>query len=288
MRFRRPWIFVALAHCLVIGILIWKQDSFIPPRVQKKVTVHLHASSEAIASLNEANALLDEAIALIALPPPECEENTIEPEVPAEILPVSSPPPQKKGEKIVQKEKPAPKKEIAAKKPPTPTKPTPPVKSTPPTPSKKKETPQVVVKKEAPSEKISSDQKKQLVSLMKQGLATLNKTDNVLKKAPSSSSLNADLNAVSSFLAESFSIYQDELIAYLKHRLELPENGNVSLQLTLTAQGKVARIKILSSTSEKNRSYVEKELPPLAFPPFGDRLKGEKEHTFPVTLTTRA
>lgn len=72
----------------------------------------------------------------------------------------------------------------------------------------------------------------------------------------------------------------------LKIELKLPENGDVSLKLTLNNRGDVASLEILSTTSEKNRRYVEVSLKALKFPPFGVNFPGEKQHTFTIKLAS--
>jgi colicin import membrane protein len=78
--------------------------------------------------------------------------------------------------------------------------------------------------------------------------------------------------------------YRDELAERLKLQLVLPEYGSVKLKLTLQRSGEVIRIAILSADSRRNRDYVEKRVPSLQFPPFGNQFSQEPEHTFTITL----
>ena len=78
--------------------------------------------------------------------------------------------------------------------------------------------------------------------------------------------------------------YRDELAGRLKLQLKLPEYGGVKLKLTLLRSGQVAKVKIVEAGSQRNRSYVENQLPTLLFPPFGTHFGQEPEYTFAITL----
>lgn len=81
--------------------------------------------------------------------------------------------------------------------------------------------------------------------------------------------------------------YFSELVAQLMLALQLPEHGDVQLRLTLTKEGKVVQVDIVDARSIKNQRYVEKELPHLLFPPFGDFFPDKQKHTFLITLTSQ-
>lgn len=139
--------------------------------------------------------------------------------------------------------------------------------------------------------KTTTTSKSQLLSLMQESLSKLDATsDHVQKSGSGKASLSKGGNIISKLGSENFSgwtveaSYQEELVAYLKHLIQLPEKGDVKLQLTLTQEGKVTKVVIVSSLSEKNKTYLEKTLTTLTFPPFDQQFKGEKEHTFPITL----
>lgn len=70
----------------------------------------------------------------------------------------------------------------------------------------------------------------------------------------------------------------------LKNELELPEYGDVKLELTVLNSGRVTRLKVLNASSEKNRRYLELKLPNLILPPFSEDLKNDREHTFTLTF----
>lgn len=80
--------------------------------------------------------------------------------------------------------------------------------------------------------------------------------------------------------------YQEELAARLKLLLKLPEYGIVKLKLTLSRAGKVTLVEIVSSDSQANRTHIQKSLPTLTFPAFGDNFGKEMAHTFSITLSS--
>lgn len=78
--------------------------------------------------------------------------------------------------------------------------------------------------------------------------------------------------------------YRDELAHRLKLLLKLPEKGVVKLKLTLERSGKVLKVEVIGAESKKNRQHIEKALPPLQFPPFGDNFEGSSQYTFHINL----
>jgi hypothetical protein len=78
--------------------------------------------------------------------------------------------------------------------------------------------------------------------------------------------------------------YRDQVGETLRSELKLPEYGAVTIRLTLGHLGKVINVEIVNSQSGKNRAYVEKTLPMLSFPPFGQQFKGELQCTFSFIL----
>jgi len=57
------------------------------------------------------------------------------------------------------------------------------------------------------------------------------------------------------------------LVGYLQGQLQLPDRGEVQIQLTLRKDGKVETMKVIKTESEKNRTYLEENLSKLSFPP---------------------
>lgn len=72
--------------------------------------------------------------------------------------------------------------------------------------------------------------------------------------------------------------YEESLVAHLHQSLNLPEYGEVKIQLTLHKNGSVAKLVVLKAESLKNKTYLEKNLPLLKFPHL------EKEETFVFTF----
>lgn len=70
--------------------------------------------------------------------------------------------------------------------------------------------------------------------------------------------------------------YQDALIRCLKESLDLPEIGQVKMEVTIDEHGTVMKLRILSSESDKNKHYLEKNLQLIKFPSF----KTKKTFTF--------
>lgn len=74
------------------------------------------------------------------------------------------------------------------------------------------------------------------------------------------------------------------LASTLKNTLELPEVGEVKLELTVRRSGQVMKVRVLHAASEKNRRYLEINLPQMALPPFDEEMKQETSHTFILTF----
>lgn len=78
--------------------------------------------------------------------------------------------------------------------------------------------------------------------------------------------------------------YPNLMIGYLHQFLHLPEFGEVKIQLTLRQDGSVAKLVVLNTESEKNKRYLEGNLPLLKFPSFNGSFAKKKEHTFILTF----
>jgi outer membrane biosynthesis protein TonB len=72
---------------------------------------------------------------------------------------------------------------------------------------------------------------------------------------------------------------EETLGSFLSSSLNLPEFGEVKIQLTIKKDGSVARLSVLQAESKKNKAYLEKHLPLLKFP-----LILDKEKTFTLTF----
>ncbi len=78
--------------------------------------------------------------------------------------------------------------------------------------------------------------------------------------------------------------YPNLMIGYLHQSLHLPEFGEVKIQLTLRQDGSVAKLVVLNTESEKNKRYLEGNLPRLKLPSFNGSFAQKKEHTFVLTF----
>jgi outer membrane biosynthesis protein TonB len=72
---------------------------------------------------------------------------------------------------------------------------------------------------------------------------------------------------------------EEALASFLHTSLNLPEFGEVKIQMTIKKDGTVARLSVLQAESQKNKAYLEKHLPLLRFP-----LILDKEKTFTFTF----
>ena len=72
---------------------------------------------------------------------------------------------------------------------------------------------------------------------------------------------------------------EETLASFLHTSLNLPEFGEVKIQMTIKKDGTVARLSVLQAESHKNKAYLEKHLPLLRFP-----LILDKEKTFTFTF----
>ncbi|MEM8727303.1 MAG: hypothetical protein AAGE99_01110 [Chlamydiota bacterium] len=70
----------------------------------------------------------------------------------------------------------------------------------------------------------------------------------------------------------------------LKEELEFPEYGAVRLELTVHSSGRVLKIEFLEAASEKNREYLELNLPKVILPPLNRGFKHERTRRFTFTL----
>jgi len=192
---------------------------------------------------------------------------------------------QEKKPKTVTQSKPKP---VVESKPKPTSKPKPVVESNPkpkpvveakPKPkqqtSKPKSKPKQVVKEK------SDPNRDKLVQMMQQSLASLDST-------PSSSEV-ATTKQIGALASETLTFeasYQEKLIAFLEGMLTLPEKGDVKLSLTVSRSGGVKGVTVKTTSSERNRTYVESTVPTLLLPSFENNFKGENAHTFSITLTS--
>jgi hypothetical protein len=165
-------------------------------------------------------------------------------------------------------------------KKPTATKASPPQKKSSPTKTSK--------------EKPSSSQKdKKLIRSLKESIAKIDDTPHnipreritVVPKTIDTLNIDAVAAAKGKRLSVDDESYQEVLIRKLKTSLVLPEYGAVKVSLTISRNGTVEDIVVLSAESTKNKKYVERSLPSFVFRPFGSSFQGQGNHAFLVVLS---
>ncbi len=78
--------------------------------------------------------------------------------------------------------------------------------------------------------------------------------------------------------------YAEFLIAFLQQNLELPEYGEVKMEIEIDGFGKLVQCQILKAKSVKNATFLKEELAHLSFPiPHLDRFENSKK----LTITFR-
>lgn len=153
------------------------------------------------------------------------------------------------------------------------------------TPATQQRNPTTQQRKKVPANKKvppQSLQKKELFKELKEALSKIEVA------APPESTLSVPKNISSLHIdtaeEESKKKYLSSLAQTLKEGLELPEHGEVRLELTIRKSGQVIKLNILHAVSENNRQYLETHLPHLFLPPFTEELKNEQQHTFTLTF----
>lgn len=78
--------------------------------------------------------------------------------------------------------------------------------------------------------------------------------------------------------------YEMAIASFLRQWLKLPEYGSVKVSLTLSPDGKVVKLRTLTSESELNRHFVEERIPRLIFPVAGNNLAKQSNKTLTLVL----
>jgi hypothetical protein len=84
--------------------------------------------------------------------------------------------------------------------------------------------------------------------------------------------------------SEGASDYTENLVRHLHQSLNLPDYGEVKIQLRLRQDGTVVKIAVIKTESEKNKKYLEERLPALRFPRFEGEYANKKEDVFILTF----
>ena len=87
-----------------------------------------------------------------------------------------------------------------------------------------------------------------------------------------------------SFQEEVEGNYGEVLVVFLQNALDLPENGEVKMDLEIDGTGKIIRTDILESKSKKNGEFLKKRLPELALPCFNGFRKSNETFCFTITF----
>lgn len=78
--------------------------------------------------------------------------------------------------------------------------------------------------------------------------------------------------------------YGEILTTYLQNSLDLPEYGEVKVDLEIDCYGHLVRIEILEEKSKKNGEFLKKRLPELVLPCFNERGKLHETVVFTITF----
>ncbi len=99
----------------------------------------------------------------------------------------------------------------------------------------------------------------------------------------SSASVEAKVENSSFSLSQS-SQYTDLLVQDLKNNLQLPDYGEIRLRMRISANGSVIQVEVLTAKSERNKLYLQKELPKIQFLWFPNLLSGAAFYDFVITF----
>lgn len=132
---------------------------------------------------------------------------------------------------------------------------------------------------------ISDSLAKQLEESIAKMTTPKNNPQTVAKKMPTQISLQID-NPINEKIQgrQEANDYIATLASQLHRQLNLPDYGEVKIQLRLRQDGTVIKLVVLKTESEKNRQYLESNLQQLKFPRFEGAYAKEKEYTFILTF----
>ncbi len=179
------------------------------------------------------------------------QESKPKPPVPPSTPHKERPFPPKK-EKAIEKREPAPQKKPLREE--SPTKP--------------------IQKKKSAKEALQKAKKQLPASSSSQAIATSSNED------LSTPTLSSSLSSHSSEEKNYRSLIAEQMRLFLR----LPEEEEVRLTITLSREGTIHNIDILSSKSPLNRQKITDKLHTLHFPPFDNLFPDEEVHTFSICL----
>jgi outer membrane biosynthesis protein TonB len=300
---RKIRFFVVVAHALALAFMLYF-TKINPPEVHKKLLVQTVVLQQHTSLPPQARAP-EEPIAM-APPAPEepisqatpTPESVVAPEEEERVPPQNPPAPILKKEKIrdthkIAKTKLSPKKRVSRSAPHAITQKTTPHKKTP------LASPRTTKKKTATAQVDQKEQEARL-ALVTDALSSIERSQGgASSRAYAVGPTLEKPTPITSLASDSLSLvnesdipqdpreasYYDELVCRLKLGLRLPEYGPVRVKLTLSRQGQVQKVAVLSARSQKNRDYIKKMLAQMSFPNFGQNFGDEKEHTFHLNLS---
>lgn len=146
--------------------------------------------------------------------------------------------------------------------------------------------PKTSAKKPAPNKKAApkadeNESALQSVANALEELKSLEKKKEPLKTLSVPSQIRLETKGAESKIAQTYGAF---LVAYLENSLDLPEYGNVKLELSIDRTGRLLTSQVLSSESDKNSEFLKNRLPELAFPCFNDFQIAENTLTFTVSF----
>ena len=162
-------------------------------------------------------------------------------------------------------------------KAPLPQKKVPPVKPTP----KKPEKPAKATVEKPQTKKLDH------APALKEATAALAELKTMEKKVLSSSfpSIPAKIDlATKDKRAGIQAQYKEHLVSYLEAHLDLPEVGEVTIQLQIDREGRLIKSELIASENHKNSEFLKKRLPELTFPCFNDFNIEENVLTFTISF----
>lgn len=140
--------------------------------------------------------------------------------------------------------------------------------------------PSQVVKKSAPPSKPKAALNTSLIEQMEKQMAILEEKS-VFPKAPSLTLPSACPEIEEKEIPLN---YGEKIVAYLQNALELPELGEVKVDLELDFSGRIVRVDVIEAKSKKNGEFLKKRLPELALPCFNEGRKSDATVVFTITF----
>jgi hypothetical protein len=165
-------------------------------------------------------------------------------------------------------------------------------------PKVKKESPKTAAKAPIgtpkPKEKVLTQVKTKEKSIESSLIQEIEKDLADLEKKPTSvhkSSLSLPKEIVAPHVKEEteecHAGYGEILVSYLQNSLELPEMGEVKIDLEIDSLGHVVHFEIIEAKNKKNSDFLKKRLPELTLPCFNNDRKSDETAKFTITFKNR-